>query len=220
MKVNYLGQKPFQEVWDYQKQWMSHALQLRKESKPILQELILVEHHPVYTLGKSADPNHLLVNEEFLKKIGAESFKIERGGDITFHGPGQLVAYPLLDLEVYGMGVKKYIHSLEEAIINTLENYRIKTERIEGKTGIWLDKGKPGERKIAAIGIKCSRYLTMHGMALNVNTNMDYFNHIVPCGIANSGVTSMEKELNEKIPFNEIVTNFETEFKKIFKQVK
>lgn len=220
MKVNYLGKKPFQEVWEYQKNWLNNGLLLRKEGKPIPQELILVEHYPVYTLGKSANPNHLLVNEAFLKQIGAESFQIERGGDITYHGPGQLVAYPLLDLEEYGMGVKKYIHSLEQAIINTLKIYNISTERIAGKTGIWLDKGTANERKIAAIGIKCSRYLTIHGMALNVNTDMEYFNYIVPCGIAESGVSSMQKELNKKIPFREIVSNFETEFKNIFKKVK
>lgn len=217
MIVKKIGLKGYEEVWNYQKEWLSKGLQNRKKGVPISQELILVEHNPVYTLGKSADPNHLLVNDQFLKQIGAESYRIERGGDITYHGPGQLVVYPLLDLETHNMGVKKYIYSIEEAIIKTLAEYKLKTERIDGKTGIWLDKGLPTERKIAAIGIKCSRHLTIHGLALNVNTDMSYFNHIVPCGIADSAVTSLEQELKEKVSMEEIMHKFEAQFFKIFK---
>ena len=216
MIVKKLGIKPFKQIWEYQQSWMNNGLELRRNKKPIPQELLMLEHNPVYTLGKSADPNNMLVNNEFLKKIGAESFQIERGGDITYHGPGQLVVYPLLDLEEYGMGVKKYIHSLEESIINTLKTYEILAGRIEGKTGIWLDGGSSKERKIAAIGIKCSRYLTIHGMALNVNTNMEYFNHIVPCGISESSVTSMQKELGQSVALEKVINSFEKEFKKIF----
>jgi lipoyl(octanoyl) transferase len=217
MIVHKLGLRPYKEVWEYQKEWLSKSLEFKKNNQSVVQELILVEHLPVYTLGKSADPNHLLVNKDFLNRIGAESYQIERGGDITFHGPGQLVAYPLLDLEQQGMGVKRYIEAIEEAIIQTLQEYNLHTQRIDGKTGIWLDKGLPNERKIAAIGIKCSRYLTIHGLALNVNTDMQFFNHIIPCGIPDSGVTSMEKELGKKISMDEVLSIFESKFNEIFK---
>lgn len=216
LNVNYLGKRSYQEVWDYQKNWLTEGLLLKKNQKSVPQELILVEHPHVYTMGKSANNNNLLVNDDFLKKINAEAFQTERGGDITYHGPGQLVAYPLLDLETFNLGVKKYIFNLEEVIITLLSKYKIKAERIDGKTGIWIDKGQPNERKIAAIGIKCSRHLTIHGLAFNVNTDLSYFNHIVPCGIADSAVTSLAKELGKPIEMHSIIKEFTDTFNTIF----
>lgn len=214
MDFKSLGKRDYLPIWEYQKEWLENALNKKKHSQPIQEEVLMLEHSPVYTLGKSANPDHLLVNPAFLKTIGAESFKIERGGDITFHGPGQLVVYPLLNLENHGFGVKKYIYFLEKVIINLLQEYGITSCRIEGKTGIWIDAGLEKERKIAAIGIKCSRYLTIHGLALNVNTDLTYFDHIVPCGLSNRQVTSIEQELGNSVNMAEIITKFEQIFKK------
>ncbi len=216
LTIKDLGLIDFQDTWDYQLKWLEKGLENIKNNQAIQQELLLLEHHPVYTLGKSADEQNLLINDVFLKNIGAKSYKIDRGGDITYHGPGQLVVYPLLDLQVYKMGVKDYVFALEQTIINVLKNYGIESDRVEGKTGIWLDIGNPNERKIAAIGIKCSRYLTMHGLAFNINTDLSYFNHIVPCGIADKGVTSLSKELNQKIDMELLKNNFTKEFNQQF----
>ena len=213
-----IGLRDYKEVWDYQKNWMAESLQNRKDDKPIAEEIIFVEHPHVYTLGKSADKNHLLVNNDFLESINATSYQIERGGDITYHGPGQLVVYPLLDLETYKMGAKTYIYNLEQVIINVLLDYNITAHRIESKTGIWLDAESQNERKIAAIGIKCSRHLTMHGLAFNVNTDLTYLNHIVPCGLADSKVTSLAKELGKEIPLETVIQQFKTHFNHYFKK--
>ncbi|MBI1306818.1 MAG: lipoyl(octanoyl) transferase LipB [Bacteroidetes bacterium] len=208
-EIQHLGLIRYGNAWDLQKE----LLQKRIEGA-IADQLLICEHEPVYTLGKSADANNLLVNPVFLKNIGAEVFQIERGGDITFHGPGQLVGYPILNLNDRKMGIRTYVDLLEESLIQTLLTYGIKTQRIEGLTGIWLIEGAP--RKIAAIGIKVSRWVTMHGFALNVSTDLSYFNHIVPCGITDKGVTSISKELGRKIPVSEVAAEYVKQFEKIF----
>ncbi|MCU4155096.1 lipoyl(octanoyl) transferase LipB [Carboxylicivirga sp. A043] len=207
-----LGSSDYKEVWDYQEQLFAEVVDVKLHNrdnkddlKPIINHLLFVEHPHVYTLGKSGVQNNLLINEQFLKQINATFYKINRGGDITYHGPGQIVGYPILDLEELGLTVKTYIHKLEEAIIQTLAEYNIKSERLDGATGVWLDTTVPGKsRKVCAIGVKASRYVSMHGFALNVNTNLNYFNHINPCGFVDKGVTSMEKELGIKLDMQEV----------------
>ena len=166
--------------------------------------LLLVEHNPVYTLGKSGKSENMLVSEEYLRSIGAEFFHIDRGGDITFHGPGQVVGYPILDLEQVGIGLREYIDSIEGAVIDLCAEYDIVAGRVEGASGVWLDGGTSRARKICAIGVKWSRYVTMHGFALNVNTDLRYFNHINPCGFADRGVTSLQKELGREVSMEEV----------------
>jgi lipoyl(octanoyl) transferase len=166
--------------------------------------LLLVEHNPVYTLGKSGKSENMLVSEEYLRSIGAEFFHIDRGGDITFHGPGQVVGYPILDLEQVGIGLREYIDSIEGAVIELCAEYGIVAGRVEGASGVWLDGGTARARKICAIGVKSSRYVTMHGFALNVNTDLRYFNHINPCGFADRGVTSLQKELGREVSMEEV----------------
>jgi len=179
--------------------------------------LLFVEHTPVYTLGKSGDISHVLINEEERERKGIEFFKINRGGDITFHGPEQLVGYPILDLEQFKTDLGWYLRSLEEVIIATIREYGLKGDRSVGETGVWLDpdiKGK--ERKICAMGIRCSRWITMHGFAFNVNTDLSYFNYIIPCGIQNKQVTSLEKELGYKVSMDEIKDKVKRNFEKVF----
>ena len=204
--------KDYKEVWDYQEKRFSEVVDVKlfnrdnpNALKDITNHLIFVEHPHVYTLGKSGVQNNLLINEQFLKQINATFYKINRGGDITYHGPGQIVGYPILDLEEMDLTVKSYIENLEEAIIQTVAEYGVKSERLEGSTGVWIDTDKPGKtRKICAIGVKASRYVSMHGFALNVNTDLSYFNHINPCGFVDKGVTSLEKELGRKVDIEEI----------------
>lgn len=211
-----LGLEKYNEVWSYQKKWLNDSILSKQEGQKVAEELIFVEHPHVYTFGKHADTSNLLVNQTFLNQIKAETFQIERGGDITYHGPGQLVVYPLLDLEQHKMGIKKYIFKLEQVIIDTISEYGIIADRIEGRTGIWLDKDEPAERKIAAIGIKSSRYLTIHGMAFNINTDLSYFNHIIPCGIQDKGVTSLAQEIGKSVSMPIIIEQFKTHFKRYF----
>ena len=167
--------------------------------------LLFVEHPPVYTLGKSGHVENLLISDEERAAKGIQFFKINRGGDITFHGPGQVVGYPILDLEKFYTDIGKYLRNLEEVIILTLAEYGLDARRSAGETGVWLDPEIPGmERKICAIGVRCSRWITMHGFALNVNTDLRYFDYIVPCGIQNKQVTSIQKELGKRVPMDEI----------------
>jgi lipoyl(octanoyl) transferase len=161
--------------------------------------LLFCEHPHVYTLGKSGDESHLLLQESFLSTIGATYFKTNRGGDITYHGPGQLVGYPILDLENFYTDIHLYLRMLEEAIIKTCEGFDLIAGRIEGLTGVWIDPSSDKARKICALGVKASRWISMHGFALNVNTNLEYFSHIVPCGIATRGVTSLQQELGREM---------------------
>lgn len=208
-----LGLAPYKETWDFQEELfernVQRKLQNRSEGKAdgegTEDVLLFVEHPHVYTLGKSGDIFHLLVSEEKLKEIGATYYPINRGGDITYHGPGQIVGYPLLDLEHFFTDIHKYMRYLEEAIIRTIAHYGIAGGRIEGLTGVWLDIDDPKKaRKIAALGVKCSRWLTMHGFAFNVNTDLNYFNHIVPCGITDKKVTSLSNELGHEMDMDEV----------------
>ena len=208
-----LGLAPYKETWDFQEELfernVQRKLQNRLEGKAdgegTEDVLLFVEHPHVYTLGKSGDAFHLLVSEEKLKEIGATYYPINRGGDITYHGPGQIVGYPLLDLEHFFTDIHKYMRYLEEAIIRTIAHYGIVGGRIEGLTGVWLDIDDPKKaRKIAALGVKCSRWLTMHGFAFNVNTDLNYFNHIVPCGITDKKVSSLSNELGREMDMDEV----------------
>ncbi len=212
-----LGLKDYKETWDYQEQLFEEVVEAKKSSKSnIPAYLILCEHPHVYTLGKSGDENNLLIQPEFLKSINATYYRINRGGDITYHGPGQLVGYPIIDLESFKLGVKEYVHLLEEVIINTLKEFEIASTRFDGATGVWLETGTPRARKICAIGVRISRYVSMHGYALNVNTDLKYFNYINPCGFQDKGVTSMQKELGKDIDMSRVKNVFISEFEKAF----
>jgi len=180
-------------------------------------KLIFVEHPHVFTLGKSGDEKNLLLSESALEKIDAQFFPINRGGDITYHGPGQLVGYPIIDLENYFTDIHKYLRFLEEAIIMMLKNFGIEAGRIDGLTGVWIDAQHPQRaRKIAAMGVKCSRWITMHGFALNVNPDLQYFGHIIPCGITDKAVTSMEAELGKVVNMSEVKTLMKENLAKLF----
>lgn len=203
-----LGLIDYQEAWDYQevrfKRLVEHKRQPEGKIMPS-QYLLFCEHPHVYTLGKSGDEHNLLIRQDFLKKIEATYYKTNRGGDITYHGPGQVVGYPIVDLEKLGLGLKQYISLLEDSIIELLEKYGITATQMEGATGVWLDATHPVKaRKICAIGVRSGRHVTMHGFALNVNTNLDYFTYINPCGFDTNGVTSMEKELGGSCDFEKI----------------
>jgi lipoyl(octanoyl) transferase len=211
-----LSRESYAQTLDKQRHIFQNAIDSKHNGEKPMNQLISVEHNHVYTFGKHAEKSNLLVNPQFLNNLGAETFEIERGGDITYHGPGQLVVYPIFDLEQLNIGIKKYVSNIELAIINTLKEFNIEAGIIPNRIGVWLDIGQLNERKIAAIGIKSSRYVTMHGLALNVNTDLNMFNHIVPCGIANKGVTSIQKELNENIDMFEVNSILVNQFKHIF----
>ena len=205
-----LGRQSYKPTWDLQEQQLQKIVALKKSNRaaaepvPTPNYFYWVEHPPVITLGKSGLPKHLLLNEQQLTEKGIEFFTTNRGGDITFHGPGQLVGYPILDLENFFTDIHKYLRLLEEAIILTLKEYGLAAERSEGETGVWLDVGTPFARKICAMGVKASRWVTMHGFALNVNTDLGYFDYIVPCGIQGKAVTSLAAELKREIPLDEV----------------
>lgn len=199
-----LGNRGYREVWEMQNKWMEEVKAEKLAGKIPRDYLVFVEHPPVYTLGKSGNEANMLIGSLQLRAAHAEFIKVDRGGDITFHGPGQLVAYPILDLESLHLGVKEYVERLEEIVIRTLAEYGIEGGRLPGATGVWLDPGRADARKICAIGVKCSRYVTMHGFALNVNTDLNYFNYIHPCGFVDKGVTSMEKETGRRLDMDEV----------------
>lgn len=216
---NDVGLKDYKKCWDLQEELLAGVIAHKRASgKPSAKNhFLLVEHPHVYTLGKSGDEKNLLANAGFLKKIEATYYKINRGGDITYHGPGQIVGYPVIDLEYYKIGVREYIEKMEDAIIATIAEYGLKGDRKEGATGVWLDaEHKVRARKICAIGVRVSRYVTMHGFALNVNTDMRYFNYINPCGFANYGVTSIQQELGKEIPMEEVKNILKEKFNRIF----
>lgn len=203
-----LGLKDYKETWDLQLEVHNKLkaakydianIETSSSEEIVLPHIFFVEHPHVYTLGKSGSSNNLLVSKDFMEKIHATYYHIERGGDITYHGPGQLVGYPVLDLELFKLSVKRYVWVLEESVIETLQDYGINGIRREGFIGVWLDSGKPPVRKICAIGVKVSRYITLHGFALNVNTDLNYFNYINPCGFTDSSVTSVSRELNQPV---------------------
>ncbi|MBO7331725.1 MAG: lipoyl(octanoyl) transferase LipB [Alistipes sp.] len=205
-----LGRMGYLECWEKQRTMFEGMLQ-RKRTGQVCDDvanpeqvgtvgvIYLVEHNPVYTLGKSGKSENMLVSEPYLRSIGAEFYHIDRGGDVTYHGPGQVVGYPILDLEQLGIGLREYIDSLEEAIIGVCREWGIEAGRIAGASGVWLDGDSPRARKICAIGVRASRYVTMHGFAMNVNTDLKYFTHINPCGFVDKGVTSLEKELGHEV---------------------
>ena len=206
-----LGLKDYKETWDYQEHLFKELLDIkirnRREgiSLPTPNHFLFVEHPHVYTLGKSGDMSNLLVDEAQLKAKGATFYKINRGGDITYHGPGQIVGYPILDLDNFFTDIHKYLRLLEEMVILTLADYGLKGARSKGETGVWLDVGTPFARKICAMGVRASRWVTMHGFALNVNTDLSYFDMMIPCGIKGKGVTSLNEELGRKeVPMDEV----------------
>ncbi len=210
VKFQDLGLIDYNECWDYQEKLFTEILEVkssnRKQNKTekTKNHLIFCEHPHVYTLGKSGDKKNLLVNEDYLKSRGATFHKINRGGDITYHGPGQLVAYPILDLDNFFTDIHKYLRFLEEAVISTLKEYGLESERSKGETGVWFDVGTPKARKICALGVKSSRWVTMHGFAFNINSNLSYFGNIIPCGITDKSVTSLQKELGREIDMEEV----------------
>jgi lipoyl(octanoyl) transferase len=212
IKVEDLGLMEYRRAWDLQREAFDRVMAGGEEV------LLLTEHPHVYTLGKSGREDNMLVGETFLKKIGADMVRIDRGGDITYHGPGQLVGYPILDLQRHGMGLREYIFALEQSLIDTLATFGIEAGRSEGAAGVWLGGGeKRGPlRKIAAIGVRSSRYVTMHGFALNVDPQMEYFAHINPCGFADRGVTSMARELNAAPTMDEVKREFVRSFEALF----
>ena len=199
-----LGLMDYKEAWDFQQKLFDEIVEIKKKNrkdstnKKTPNYFLLVEHPHVYTLGKSGNMSNLLIDETELKNNDASFYKINRGGDITYHGPGQIVGYPILDLENFFTDIHKYLRFLEEVIILTLRNYEIKGERNQGKTGVWIDTKTPFPRKICAMGVRASRWVTMHGFALNANVDLNYFNNIIPCGLANNIVTSISNEKKRK----------------------
>jgi len=211
-KTNYvdLNLIDYKEAWEYQESLFNEILATKEENRrghssdETSNYLIFCEHPHVYTLGKSGQQNNLLITDEFLKKINATYYKINRGGDITYHGPGQIVGYPVIDLENFNLQLKEYVHLLEESIIQTLKEFDLNASRLDGATGVWLDLNSAKARKICAIGVRASRHVTMHGFAFNVNTDLNYFSYINPCGFVDKGVTSLEKELGKKQDFEKV----------------
>lgn len=220
-----LGLRDYKQAWDYQEELQQKVVAQKTANRNCPEEkqkitdnyLLFVEHPHVYTLGKSGDEHNLLVNDTFLKSIGATYYKINRGGDITYHGPGQLVVYPVFDLENFYTDIHKYLRMLEEAVILTLAEYGIVAGRSQKETGVWLDAEIPDKaRKICAIGVHCSRWVTKHGIGFNINTDLAYFQHIIPCGIIGKSVTSMQKELGREVNTQEVKEHFKKHFASLF----
>ncbi len=217
-----LGKMPYQQALELQEKLFQETIAIKRENRarstqfPTKNYLLWVEHNPVITLGKSGKQEHLLLDEQQLKKKEIDFYPTSRGGDITFHGPGQIVGYPILDLDNFFTDIHKYLRFLEQAVINTLAEYGLEGTRSEGETGVWLDVGTPFARKICAMGVKASRWVTMHGFAFNINTDLSYFDHIIPCGIQGKGVTSLAKELGKEISFKEVKEKLEVHFAHLF----
>jgi lipoyl(octanoyl) transferase len=212
-----IGESRYKEVWDYQENLLKENVLAKVHEKLPVNYLLFTEHYPVYTLGKNGKPQNVLINEEQRLKKGVEYFHINRGGDITFHGPGQLVGYPILDLDQFKTDLGWYLRSLEEVIILTVAEYGLKGERSKGETGVWIEPLIKGcSRKICAMGIRCSRWITMHGFAFNVNTDLSYFDHIIPCGIQDKKVTSLKKELGHTVSMTEVKEKVKKYFEKVF----
>lgn len=223
-----LGSMDYKACWDYQEELFNATIQRKIKNRYLPANdqqatnnyLLFVEHPHVYTLGKSGDEKNLLLNEEGLSEKSATYYKINRGGDITYHGPGQLVAYPILDLDNFFTDIHKYLRLLEETIILTLKEYGIEAGRSSGETGVWLDADNPSKaRKICAMGVRCSRWVTMHGWGFNVNSDLSYFNNIIACGIQDKGVTSLDKELGRKVDMAEIKEKLKRNFGFLFEAV-
>lgn len=221
MKIEFhnLGLIDYKKAWNLQEKYFAEIFdaKITRAEKMPSNKLFFCQHPHVYTLGKSGDKNNLLLNEEFLKAKQATFYQINRGGDITYHGPGQIVVYPILDLDSLGISIKTYVYNLEEIIIRVLKTYGIDAKRSEGDTGVWLDiDDRSKVRKIAAVGVRVSRMVSMHGFAFNVNTNLDYYNYIIPCGITDKGVTSLQKELGREVDIKEVEAKLLEQFKKVF----
>lgn len=217
-----LGHIDYKQAWDYQEKLFDQIIAIKRQNRreetnlETQSYLLFCEHPHVYTLGKSGDEKNLLVNEEYLKSRGATFHKINRGGDITYHGPGQIVGYPILDLENFFTDIHKYLRFLEKAVILTLADYGIESGRSDGETGVWLESGTENARKICALGVRSSRWVTMHGFAFNVNPDLDYFGNIIPCGIVDKSVTSMEQELGKKVDIQEVRDKLKVHLATIF----
>jgi lipoyl(octanoyl) transferase len=220
-----LGQIDYKEAWDYQEELLAQVINEKNKVKSLKKEkpfpenqvLLFCEHPHVYTIGKSGEKNNLLINSEFLKNIGAAYYKINRGGDITYHGPGQIVGYPIIDLEAIQIGVKQYVWMLEESIIRYLADKGIEGARLKGATGVWLEPDSPQKsRKICAIGVRVSNFVTMHGFAFNVNTDLRYFQYINPCGYTDKRVTSLEQELGKKLEFGKVKQSLLSKIAEVF----
>lgn len=225
VKFEDLGLIDYKQCWDYQEKIFAEIIDIKVANRNLtteqqnvpLHHLIFCEHPHVYTLGKSGSREHVLISDEEMQKLGATFYKINRGGDITYHGPGQIVGYPILDLDYFFTDIHKYLRFLEEAIILTLAKYEIVAERFPGYTGVWIDATIPEKaRKICAMGVRCSRWVTMHGFAFNVNTDLNYFKYIVPCGIKDKDVTSLERELGRKVDIEEVKEILKEEIRKLF----
>jgi lipoyl(octanoyl) transferase len=223
--VQQLGLMDYQQAWDYQEQLLQQTVAIKTHNRNNELEppqvtpnhLLFVEHPHVYTLGKSGHLEYLLADDDFLKKIGATFYKINRGGDITYHGPEQMVVYPILDLDNFFTDIHKYLRFLEDVVIAVLKDYNIVAGIYTGFTGVWIDSDNPAKaRKICAMGVRCSRWVTMHGIALNVNTNLNYFDYIVPCGIKDKQVTSIKKELGVGVHMHEVQQKFQYYFAQKF----
>jgi lipoyl(octanoyl) transferase len=217
-----LGNKDYKATWEYQEELFKEIVDIKIKNRNLTSPIptpnffLYVTHPHVYTLGKSGDVSNLLLSEKQLTEKGATFYKINRGGDITYHGPGQIVGYPILDLENFFTDIHKYLRFLEEAIILTLSEYGLKTERSPGETGVWFDVGTPFARKICALGVRASRWVTMHGFALNVNADMGYFDNIIPCGIRGKAVTSMHVELGREVNEEEVKEKILKHFSELF----
>lgn len=225
VKYEDIGLKDYKETWDYQEEIFQEVVEKKKRNyttgtsseEPGYGTLIFVEHPHVYTLGKNGSENNLLLNNIQLKSKDVAFYRIDRGGDITYHGPGQIVGYPIFDLEVIGISLKEYIYRIEDSVIRTLLWFGLDGERLPGATGVWFDPGNKGKaRKICAIGVRASKYVTMHGFAFNINTDLDYFRYINPCGFIDKGVTSLEKELGEKQDLSKVKTLLKDNLKLVF----
>ena len=220
-----LGTIDYKEAWDFQEKLFAETIQLKiqqrngESSLATENQLLFCEHPHVYTLGKSGKESHLLVHGDDLVAIDATYYKINRGGDITYHGPGQLVAYPIFDLEYFFTDIHKYMRYLEEAVIKTIADYGVVGARVDGMTGVWIDGETENARKICAMGVKSSRWVTMHGIGFNVNTNLSYFNYIVPCGIEDKAVTSLQNELNRAVSMEEVKLKLKHYLAEIFEYV-
>ncbi len=218
-----IGLKDYKNAWDIQNELFQEIIAIKLANRdtenpiPTPNYFLFTKHPHTYTIGKSGDINNLLLSENQLEEKGIQFFKSNRGGDITYHGPGQLIGYPILDLDNFKTDIHVYMRNLEEVIIKTIAEYGLKGERSEGETGVWLDVGTPFARKICALGVRTSRWVTMHGFALNVSTNIGYFDHIIPCGIRGKAVTSLEVELNKKINTTEIKQKIQKHFSTVFK---
>lgn len=211
MEIENWGVISYPEAWQRQTELFDELVNAKQEGRPYVNRIVFCQHPHVYTLGRHGKAANMLLSEEQLERIGASLFHIDRGGDITYHGPGQLVCYPILNLEDFHQGLKEYLHLLEEAVIRVCASYGIEAGRVDGATGVWLETGTPRERKICAMGVRSSHFVTMHGLALNVNTDLRYFSYIHPCGFIDKGVTSIVRETGHEISVEEVTERLQRE---------